>query len=347
MMHTAEYTAPDARQLWCNAELSVPAQQGTGFDFKSLAQAAGQGLPPMPKGVATLEDLERRARAPPGFSGHLTLPPTASQVSAAAHPAVALPTRSPTQPKPVPGGNSDFPSADPAAAQESGKALLSLLSSVSSSAAPVQSTATTPPPGFPAPPKPQAQAPISWGSSSQLQGIWGAPTPSSSGTQATWGAPAFAARPNSPQAQLPKAHSLQSHTAEQGAGGTQPQGWPSSLMQTAPNPPGGLPGQPNTAMQGPFSTSGQLDPQQRAGSVPVQPETDSIRGSMASNASNPLLALIGQHRSSMTQGMPCLSIALTEDKFATYVCNFVPTRTAFPGSCCCLKIMDVCVTCHQ
>lgn len=260
----------------------------------------------MPKGVATLEDLERHARAPPGFGGHPNLPPKASQVFAGAHHAPALPPGSSTQPKPLLWGSSDTPPADPAAAQKSGKALLSLLSNVSSSASSAQqpgATATTPPPGFPASAKPQA--PISWGSSSQLQGIWGAPTPSSSGSQATWGTPASATGPNSAQTQLPKAYSLHSPTAEQGAGGMQPQGWPSSLMQTAASPADGLPGQPNSAVQGPFSTAGQLDPQHRAGSGPVQPETDSIRGSMASNASNPLLALLGQHRSSMTQGMPC------------------------------------------
>lgn len=284
-------------------------QQGIGFDFRSLAQAAGQGLPPMPKGVATLEDLERHARAPPGFGGYPNLPPKASQVFVGAHPAPALPPGSPTQPKPVPWDTSDSPLADPTAAQESGKALLSLLSNVSSSAASAQqpgATATTPPPGFPASAKPQA--PISWSSSSQLQGIWGAPTPSSSGSQATWGAPASATGPNSAQAPLPKAYSLHSPTAEHGAGGTQQQAWPSPIMQTAA--PGGLPGQPNSAMQGPFSTAGQLDPAQRAGSVPVQPETESIRGSMASNASNPLLALLGQHRSSVMQGMPCSTITL-------------------------------------
>lgn len=319
-------------------------QQGTGFDFRSLAQAAGQGLPPMPKGVATLEDLERHARAPPGFGGHRNPPPKASQVFAA-HSALSLPPGSLTQPKPVPWGTSDSLPADPAAAQDSGQALLSLLSNVTASAASAQQpgpTATTPPPGFPASAKPQT--PINWGSSSQLQGIWGAPTPSS-GSQATWGAPASAAGPNSAQAQLPKAYSLQSHTAEQAAPGTQPQGWPSSLTQTATGPPGVLPGQPNSAMQGPFSTAGQLDHQRRAGSVPTL-EIDSIRGSMASNASNPLLALLGQHRSSMAQGMPCSSITLIEHEPVTDVCNCNCQRMPFHSRCCC-KNMDVDVACRQ
>ena len=301
-------------------------QQGTGFDFRSLAQAAGQGLPPMPKGVATLEDLERHARAPPGFGGHPNLPPKASQV-AGAHSAVALPPGSPTQPKPAHWGTSGPPPVDPAAAQ-SGMALLSLLSNVSSSAASAQqpgSTATTPPPGFPASAKPPA--PINWGSSAQLQGIWGAPTPSSSGSQSNWGATASAASPNSAQVQPPKAYSLQSHTAEQGAGGMQPQGWPLPLTQTAVSPPGCLPGQPNSAMQGPFSIAGQLDPQRRAGLLPTQLETDSIRGSMASNASNPLLALLGQHRSSMTQGMPWSSITSIEQTFVTLTVQGLPFPT--------------------
>ena len=348
MKHTVDNNDPDARKVWCIAELPGPMQHASGFDFKSLAQAAGQGLPPMPKGVATLEDLERHARAPPGFSGHPKLPPTGSQVSAAAHSAAALPAESPAQLQPMPWGTSDSLPADPAAAQESGKALLSLLSNVPSSAVSAQqpgSTATTLSPGFPAPVKPQA--PISWGSSSQLQGIWGAPTPSSSSSQATWGAPASAARPNSAQAQLPKAYSLHSHTAELGAGGMQPQGWPSSLMQTAASPRGGLPGQPTSAIQGPSSTVGQLDPQHRAGSVPLQPETDNFKGSMASNASNPLLALLGQHRSSMTQGMSCLSITSTEYKFVPYVCSSDCAKPVFSHPRCCRKIVYVPVTCHQ
>lgn len=271
----------------------------------------------MPKGVATLEDLERHARAPPGFGGQPNLLPKASQAFAGTHPAGTLPPGSATQPQPAPWGISDAPAADNAAAQESGKALLSLLSKPSSSVQqqPAQqpgSPAITPLPGFPGPTKPQA--PISWGSSSQLQGIWGAPTPSSSGSQATWGAPAPATRSNSAQAQLPPAYSLQNQTAEQEAGGPQPHGWPSSVMQTAVSTPGSLPNHLNNgAMQGSFSTTGQLDAQQRAGSIPVQPEMDSMRGSIASNASNPLLALLGQQRSSMTQGMPCSS-SLTPDE---------------------------------
>ena len=282
-------------------------QQSNSFDFRSLAQAASQGLPPMPKGVATLEDLERRARAPPGFGGHPHLPPKASQVLAGTHTAASLPPGSPTGPKSAPRGASETPPADTAALQEPGKAFLSLLSNASPAAASAQqpvSTAMTPPPGFPASSKPQGS--ISWGSSSQLQGIWGAPTPSSTGSQATWGAPASAARSNSTEAQLPKAYSLQSPTAEQGAGETHLQGWPSTGMGSAATPPGSLPGQP---MQGSFGPAGQPDPQHRAGSVSsMQPETDGIRGSMASNASNPLLALLGQHRSSVAQGMPSSSI---------------------------------------
>lgn len=281
-------------------------QQSNSFDFRSLAQAAGQGLPPMPKGVATLEDLERHARAPPGFGGQPHMPPRASQVfSTGADTPASLPPGSPPGPKPAHRSTSETPAADTAVPQEPGKAFLSLLSSVSPAAASAQQsvpTAMTPPPGFPASAKPQGS--ISWGSSSQLQGIWGAPTPSSTGSQATWGAPASAARSNSTEAQLPKAYSLQSPTAEQGAGDGQLQGWPSTRMGSAATPPGSLPGQ---SMQGSFSPAGQPDLQHRAGSVSsMQPETDGIRGSMASNASNPLLALLGQHRSSVAQGMPLL-----------------------------------------
>lgn len=259
----------------------------------------------MPKGVATLEDLERHARAPPGFGGQPNLPSAASHTLAGAGSTAALPPASAAQPRPLLSATQDAGAPDLAAAQDSGKALLTLLSKAPPTASAQQQpcpTAIAPPPGFPAPTK--QPGPITWGSSSQLQGIWGAPTPSSSGSQAMWGAPAPDARSSSAQAQLPQAYSLHSHAAGQEAGEAQPQLF-STLMQTAAGTAGTAPGQPNSAMHAHFSTAGQLDPQHRAGSGPVQPATDSSRGSMASNASNPLLALLGQHRSSMSQGTPC------------------------------------------
>lgn len=311
-------------QLWRNPGFAGPARLSTGFDFTSLAQAAGPGLPqmpPMPKGVATLEDLERSARAPPGFGGQPNQPPTASHTFAGAgHAAVLLPG-SAAQPTPVLWAAPDAGAPENAAAQDSGKALLTLLSKAAPTTAPVQqqpgSMAITSPPGFPAPTKPP-QAPSSWGSSSQLQGIWGAPTPSSSGSQALWGAPVPEARSSPAQPQLPQAYSLHSHTAGQEAAGAQPQGLFSPLMQTAASTPGSLPEQPNSTMQVHFGTAGQLDPPHRAGSGPMQPESDSIRGSVASSAANPLLALLGQHRTSMSQGMPRSVIVL---KFTKLVGN--------------------------
>ncbi|KAL3144278.1 hypothetical protein ABBQ32_004044 [Trebouxia sp. C0010 RCD-2024] len=285
-----------------------PAPLSTGFDFTTLAQAAGHGLPqmpPMPKGVATLEDLERSVRAPPGFGGQANLLPTASQTFAGANHSAVLPPASAAQPPPVLWAAPDAGAPENAAARDSGKALLTLLSKAAPSTAPMQqqpgSTAITSPPGFPAPTKPP-QAPISWGSSSQLQGIWGAPALSSNGSQALWGAPVPEARSSPAQTQLPQAYSPHSFTTGQEAGGAQPQGSFSPLMQTAASTPGSLPEQPNSTMQVHFGTAGQLNPLHRAGSGPMQSESDSVRGSMASNAANPLLALLGQHRSSMNQG---------------------------------------------
>ena len=294
-----------------NAGFTGPARLSTGFDFTSLAQAAGQGLPqmpPMPKGVATLEDLERNARAPPGFGGQPHPHPTSFQTLQNPGHAAMLPPGSSAQTTPVLWAAPDSGAPENAAAQDSGKALLTMLSKAApSSTPPVQqqpgSPAITPPPGFPTASKPP-QAPICWGSSSQLQGIWGAPTPSSSGSQALWGAPVPDPRSSPAQAQPPQAYSMHSHTAGQEAGGAQPQGLFSPLMQTAASAPGGLLDQPNSAMQAQYGTAGQLESAHRAGSGAVPPEVDSIRGSMASNASNPLLALLGQHRSSMSQGMP-------------------------------------------
>lgn len=301
----------NSNQVWRNAGFAGPAPLSTGFDFTTLAQAAGHGLPqmpPMPKGVATLEDLERSVRAPPGFGGQANLLPTASQTFAGANHSAVLPPASAAQPPPVLWAAPDAGAPENAAARDSGKALLTLLSKAAPSTAPMQqqpgSTAITSPPGFPAPTKPP-QAPISWGSSSQLQGIWGAPALSSNGSQALWGAPVPEARSSPAQTQLPQAYSPHSFTTGQEAGGAQPQGSFSPLMQTAASTPGSLPEQPNSTMQVHFGTAGQLNPLHRAGSGPMQSESDSVRGSMASNAANPLLALLGQHRSSMNQGMRC------------------------------------------
>ncbi|KAL0042518.1 hypothetical protein WJX79_002196 [Trebouxia sp. C0005] len=60
-------------------------------------------------------------------------------------------------------------------------------------------TAITPPPGFSAISK--TQAPISWGTSPQLQGIWGAPSPATGGAQANWGAASNTPRSDTPTTQ--------------------------------------------------------------------------------------------------------------------------------------------------
>ena len=262
-------------------------------------------MPPMPKGVTTLEDLERRAGPPPGFA-HLHFPPDSASLEINNNQEAAAP-----QSAPVPAHT--LQAAADLTAQESGKALLSFLSKAAASAdAPTTSTTTqpqgpaaappaavTPPPGFPAVSKPQA--PLSWGSTSQLQGIWGAPTPSTSGSQATWGTPAPnpATHANSAHAQPPGAYSLQGHTSEQAAAtGAQPRSPFSPFLHTAAS----LPDQPGSARQGQPNPAGLLQDSHRAGSMPAQPEPEGSRGSVAGHASNPLLALLGQHRSSATQG---------------------------------------------
>lgn len=262
----------------------------------------------MPKGVATLEDLERRARPPPGFAQPMRASNSASQAPTSCHHATV------TQAMPLPWSSPDLQAANGVSAEESGKALLSLLSKAAPSAAPAEQpapTAITPPPGFPAVSKPQA--PISWGSSSQLQGIWGAPSPSAKNPQATWGAPApaLASRSNSAQAQLPDAFSMQGHPAEQAAATeVQSKGLFAPFMQTAASTHGSLPDQPNSARQGHSTSTGPLSDGHRADSLPAQPESDSIRGNTASHASNPLLALLGQHRSSATQGLSICALVL-------------------------------------
>ena len=253
----------------------------------------------MPKGVATLEDLERRARPPPGFAQPMLSPKVASQAPTSSRHAASKQS--------APWTASDAQAANGVSPEESGKALLSLLSKAAPSAAPAEQpapTAITPPPGFPAVSKQQAS--ISWGSSSQLQGIWGAPSPSIKGSQPTWGAPApaLASRANSAHAQLPEAFPLQGHSAQQAAvTEAQSKGLFAPFMQTAASTPGSLPDQPESARQGRSSTAGPPNDGHHAESLPAQPESESISGNTASHAPNPLLALLGQHRSSATQGL--------------------------------------------
>ena len=328
-------------------------QPDKAFDFRSLASAAGQTLPampPMPKGVTTLEDLERHARLsghgpPPGFAKpclEALAQRTASRAAQSNAAANRQTTAGPTTPHNTaaaaePSGQSSEDDANGAviqrsAAQYSGKALLGLLSKgVAAASSPEQAavqpppTAITPPPGFPPlhrvqaassasePPTSTAQAavsssqtavgqsqgPISWGSSG-LQGIWGAPTPSAGASQTLWGAPLSL---------TPHAHSssaLQTpFAAEQPAARApdQPETSYSPFMQSGRSSFGALAEQPGTAKSSAPNIAGALGLDKRANSATAQSEPNSRREDLASQASNPLLALLGQHRPSPAEGI--------------------------------------------
>ncbi len=302
-----------------DAHAGLSVQQSQAFDFKALAQAAGQGLPqmpPMPKGVTTLEDLERHARAsgqapPPGFArpglNMRSHPPladglpdgqgAAASVASPARPALA------TTPGSLLWGASDAHMSQDAAAQDSGKALLGLLSKAADTVVPGEHrmpTAVTPPPGFPAINKPQA--PLSWGTSPQLQGIWGAPTSSSSGAQAAWGAPLS----NTPRMHSSTAQSATFAQPSQGDAAEQPdprssqqsQGPFTPFMQAAHVPAGGLPEPQGSAIPDQAAAAPLLNLDIRTSSGAVQAEADGRRDSAPSHATNPLLAMLGQHRPS-------------------------------------------------
>lgn len=289
---------------------------------------------PMPKGVTTLEDLERHARAsgqtpPPGFA-RTSLKTDAQhsvaeiardgQEAAAAPTALAAMLAQASLPGSM-AGATNAGNAQDAAAQDSGQTLLSLLSKAASAAAPAEQpapTAITPPPGFPAISKPQA--PISWGTSPQLQGIWGAPSPSSSGAPATWGAPmptaAHSSVPTSQQAAF--AQLLQGGAAEQLEARPSQQLPVASapVMHAARVPSGGLPDQPGSAIQQRAGATAMLGMDRMASSGAAPAEADIRRDQAPSHASNPLLALLGQHRPSVASGVAfvahCMLLPLTQ-----------------------------------
>ncbi|KAA6420239.1 MAG: hypothetical protein FRX49_09723 [Trebouxia sp. A1-2] len=305
---------------------SSHAQPAQAFDFRALAQAAGQSqpqMPPMPKGVTTLEDLERHARAsgptpPPGFARpgfpvgahapvahsqndqeHATTAPTAAAIMSPAQPVPALTNAS------SPWAGSGAHTAQDAASQDSGKTLLSLLSRAAPASVPAEQpgrTAITPPPGFSAISK--TQAPISWGTSPQLQGIWGAPSPATGGAQANWGAASNTPRSDTPTTQQAAfAQLLQAGAAErpEARPSQQSQAVPSAFVQAAYVPSGEVPDQPGSAKheQAGLASLG-LD--RMASSGAVQADVDVRSNQAASAAANPLLALLGQHRSSTYSG---------------------------------------------
>lgn len=292
-----------------------PAQPSPAFDFRALAQAAGQGLPqmpPMPKGVTSLEDLERQARAsgqtpPPGFArlgpqmGPVSLSHETSRMQNGTIAAPSPPRSAQATPPGFPSwGASNVHTGQASAGQDSGKTLLNLLSKVSVDAPreQPQMTAVIPQPGFP---PSSNQASINWGASPQLQGIWGAPGPSSSGTQATWGAPLS----TTPRANPSAAQPSQGNAGEQAEMGLLQQSQPAftAFAQAARMPPGGLADQPGSANREQASAAAVLGLNRRASSGPVQPDIDGRRDSQFPNhASDPLLAMLGQHRSSAASG---------------------------------------------
>lgn len=277
----------------------------------------------MPKGVTTLEDLERHARAsgptpPPGFARpgfpvgahapvahsqndqeHATTAPTAAAIMSPAQPVPALTNAS------SPWAGSGAHTAQDAASQDSGKTLLSLLSRAAPASVPAEQpgrTAITPPPGFSAISK--TQAPISWGTSPQLQGIWGAPSPATGGAQANWGAASNTPRSDTPTTQQAAfAQLLQAGAAErpEARPSQQSQAVPSAFVQAAYVPSGEVPDQPGSAKheQAGLASLG-LD--RMASSGAVQADVDVRSNQAASAAANPLLALLGQHRSSTYSG---------------------------------------------
>ncbi|DBA93794.1 TPA: hypothetical protein ACH3X3_013849 [Trebouxia sp. C0006] len=302
---------------------SLHAQPAQAFDFRALAQAAGQSqpqMPPMPKGVTTLEDLERHARAsgptpPPGFArpgfsvgAHAPMAHSQNDEEHAATAPAAAAAMSPAQATTTassPWAGSGAHTAQDAASQDSGKTLLSLLTRAAPAGVPAEQpgrTAITPPPGFPAISKPQA--PISWGISPQLQGIWGAPSPATGGAQASWGAASNAPRSDTPTTQQAAfAQLLQAGAAErpEARPSQQSQAVSNAFVQAARAPSGEVPDQPGSAKHGQAGAAS-LGLDRMASSGAVQADVDVRSSQAASAAANPLLALLGQHRSSTSSG---------------------------------------------
>lgn len=299
---------------------SSHAQPAQAFDFRALAQAAGQSqpqMPPMPKGVATLQDLERHAGAsgptpPPGFArpgfsvgAHAPVAHSQKDKEHTAASSTAAAAMSSAQPAQALAAASSPWAAQDAASQDSGKALLSLLSKAAPASGPAEQpgrTAITPPPGFSAISKPPA--PVSWGTSPQLQGIWGAPSPATGGAQATWGAALNTPRLDTPTTQQAAfAQLLQAGAAEQ------PEARPSQQSQAVSNlfvqaarvPSGEVQDQPGSAKHEQAGAA-LLGLDRMASSGAIQADADVRSNQAASAAANPLLALLGQQRSSTSSG---------------------------------------------
>ena len=350
---------------------SLHAQPVQAFDFRALAQAAGQSqpqMPPMPKGVTTLEDLERHARASgptpppgvarPGFSvgphapvpadsqndeEHAAIAPTAAAAMSPAQPAQATTAAS------SPWAGSGAQTAQDAASQDSGKTLLSLLSRAAPAGVPAEQpgrTAITPPPGFPAISKPQA--PISWGTSPQLQGIWGAPSPATGGAQATWGAASNAPRSDTPTTQQAAfAQLLQAGAAErpEARPSQQSQAVSNAFVQAARVPSGEVPNQPGSAKHE-HAGAASLGVDRMASSGAVQADADVRSNQAASAAANPLLALLGQHRSSTSSGghtfggsmILCILSNTMDTKTCSAIAMLLPVRLVAIAICCCIVV---------
>ena len=298
-------------------------------------------MPPMPKGVTSLEDLERQARAsgqtpPPGFArlGPQTGPVSLShETSRMQNGTFAAPAAAPSPPRSAQATPPGFPSSgasnvhtgQASAGQDSGKTLLNLLSKVSVDAPreQPQMTAVIPPPGCP---PSSNQASISWGASPQLQGIWGAPGPSSSGAQATWGAPLSTTPRATPSAAQPS----QGNAGEQAEMGLLQQSQPpfTAFSQAARMPPGGLADQPGSANREQASAAAVLGLNRRASSGPVQPDIDGRRDFQFPNhASDPLLAMLGQHRSSAAPGNCFVPTCVHDHACSDILYNYVVSNS--------------------
>jgi len=327
-------------------------------------------MPPMPKGVTTLEDLERYAGAsgptpPPGFARpsfsvgahapvahsqndeeHAATAPTAAAAMSPARPAQAATAAS------SPWAGSGAHIAQDAASQDSGKTLLSLLSGAAPAGVPAEQpgrTAITPPPGFSAISKPQA--PISWGTSPQLQGIWGAPSPATGGAQATWGA---AIPINTPHSNPPTTQQAAFAQLLQGGAAEQPEARPSQQSQAVSNPfgqaarvpSGEVLDQPGSAKHE-QARAASLSLNRMASSGAVQADVDVRRDQAASPAANPLLALLGQHRSSTSSGgcshgVVMVFSMLQHCRYSTLQCCCNAAAYQIGCSCISLQHLHVC-----
>ena len=309
-----------------NAAGSVSAAQA--FSFNSLAQAAGLGLPqmrPVPRGAAKLEEIERRQ------SGSLEV----TQLSNASASQTDSHTKFPaTSAPPVMARAESAPAAEVSAAPstespfaalapdqpshpaETGKALLNMLASTS--AASSRAASVTPPPGFATSKAPSA---INWGSSNHLQGIWGAPTSTPGLTgQPDWGPPPAAgpaplsaafARSVSPATSqlLPQQQMMQQHIQQEASAPHIDQRLLLPLQgASAPfpiNPAAPFTGhldQLSRAQQAQQALAALSNRDASAASV-LQQDSSGNRAVDASQ--NPLLALLGRHNASATQGDCC------------------------------------------